>query len=79
MYTNITDVFFTSLEKTLPPVFTRTEAAKHLGGILSARTLNNIDWRGEGPEVRVRIGKKVGYERASFMQWLRQYHNNVPE
>ena len=39
-----TDIFFTNLKSALPPVFTREEAAKHLGGLLSAKTLNNIDW-----------------------------------
>lgn len=68
-----TDIFFTNLKSALPPVFTREEAARHLGGLLSAKTLNNIDYKGEGPEVRVRVGKKIGYERETFVQWLRQY------
>ena len=68
-----TYIFFTNLKSALPSVFTREEAAKHLGGLLSAKTLNNIDYMGEGPEVRVRVGKKIGYERETFVQWLRQY------
>lgn len=72
---NPAELFFTRLESSLPPVFTREEAARHMGGLLSAKTLNNIDYRGEGPEVRVRVGKKVGYERETFVQWLRQYRN----
>lgn len=70
------DVFFSKLEASLPPVFSRELAAKHLGGILTAKTLNNIDYRGEGPETRVRIGKKVGYEKETFVRWLRQYRVN---
>ena len=70
---NSTEIFFTKLESALPPVFTREEAARHLGGLLSAKTLNKIDYKGEGPEVRVRVGKKIGYERETFVQWLRQY------
>ena len=72
---NPAELFFSRLESFLPPVFTREEAARHMGGLLSAKTLNNIDYRGEGPEVRVRVGKKVGYERETFVQWLRQYRN----
>lgn len=72
---NPTEFFFSRLESSLPPVFTREEAARHMGGLLSAKTLNNIDYRGEGPEVRVRVGKKVGYERETFVHWLRQYRN----
>ena len=56
---NSTEIFFTKLESALPPVFTREEAARHLGGLLSAKTLNNIDYKGEGPEVRVRVGKRL--------------------
>jgi len=43
------------------------------GGLFHRKTLGNIDVRGEGPQVRVRIGKKVAYERDSFIQWLRDY------
>ena len=68
-----TDIFFTNLKSALPPVFTREEAAKHLGGLLSAKTLNNIDYKGEGPEVRVRVGKKIGYGSETFVRWLREY------
>lgn len=71
--TSSVETFFTSLESTLPPVFSREEAARHLGGILTAKTLNNIDCLGNGPEVRVRIGKKIGYERTNFVNWLRGY------
>lgn len=73
---NPAELFFSRLESSLPPVFTREEAARHMGGLLSAKTLNNIDYRGEGPEVRVRVGKKVGYERETFVQWLRQYRSH---
>lgn len=57
-----TDIFFTNLKSALsPPVFTRG-SNETSGGLLSAKTLNNIDYKGEG-EVRVRVGKKIGYER----------------
>ena len=65
--------FFQKLAQTLPPVFTREEAARHLGGLFRAKTLRNIDVRGEGPSLRVKIGKKVAYERDSFLDWLRHY------
>ena len=67
------EAFYAQLESALPPVFTREEASRLTGGLFKPRTLTNIDYRGSGPEVRVRIGKKVGYERDSFIQWLRQY------
>ena len=76
-HTNITslygtDRFFDALEKELPPVFTRDVASKGMGGLLTPKTMSNADALGTGPSVRVRLGKKIAYERASFMHWLRQ-------
>ncbi len=67
-----TDRFFDALEKELPPVFTRDVASKCMGGLLTPKTMSNADALGTGPSVRVRLGKKIAYERASFMHWLRQ-------
>jgi hypothetical protein len=66
-----TEQFFTSLASSLPAVFTRETASKCMGGILSAKTLTNLDVAGNGPSVRVRIGNKVAYERDNFILWLR--------
>lgn len=74
---NLNDLVFAQLEAALPPIFTREEAAKHMGGLFKAKTLNNIDSRGDGPTIRVRVGKKVAYERHSFVQWLRNYRPNL--
>jgi len=63
--------FLATLEKELPPVFTRQLAAQRTGGLISAKTLSNLDSLNRGPSVKVRVGTKVGYERSSFMQWLR--------
>lgn len=67
------EVLFSKLQRSLPPIFSRDEAAKHLGGILKAATLRNIDMQGKGPKIKTRIGRKVAYERDSFVDWLRQY------
>lgn len=64
-----------SLRDSLPAVFTRDVAAKHLGGLLSARTLANYDARGLGPCVKERIGKKVIYQRYDFLSWLESRFN----
>lgn len=64
---------FEQLEKNLPPVFSREEAARQMGGLMRAKTLSNLDAAGNGPWVKIRIRKKVCYERRSFLQWLRQY------
>ena len=64
---------FEQLERNLPPVFSREEAARQMGGLIKAKTLSNLDATGNGPWVKIRIRKKVCYERRSFLQWLRQY------
>lgn len=66
-----TDPFWVALERALPPVFSRQEAAKLLGGLITAPGLANLDSKGEGPTIRVRIGKYTGYEKISFIGWLR--------
>ena len=65
-----------SLRESLPAVFTRDVAAKHLGGLLSAKTLANYDARGIGPCVKERIGKKVIYQRDDFLGWLASRFNS---
>jgi len=65
---------FTKIGQSLPPVFTRDVAVKSLGGLIQAKTLSNIDNKGEGPTSKVRIGKKVLYEREDFIDWLKRYN-----
>ena len=65
------EIFLDQLRKELPPVFTREFASEKIGRIFSAKSMSNADALGTGPAVKVRIGKKVGYERDSFLQWLR--------
>ncbi len=60
-----------SLRDSLPAIFTREEAARQLGGLLSAKTLANYDAQGLGPKLKQRIGKKVAYERETFLEWLK--------
>ena len=63
--------FLKNLEKELPPIFSRQIAAKKSGGLISVKTLSNLDSLHKGPSVKVRIGSKIGYERTDFLQWLR--------
>ncbi len=66
------DDFFKKLEKELPPVFSRQTASNILGGLISSKTLCNLDGLGGGPEKKIRIGSKVGSEKSSFLEWLRR-------
>lgn len=68
-----TSPFFKAIEDNLPPVFSRQEASKVLGGLISPKTFANLDCSGKGPSVKIRTGSRVGYERASFMAWLRKH------
>jgi hypothetical protein len=59
----------TELERTLPPAFSRSEVARLFPGMISARRLEALDAAGEGPP-QVRMGKKVGYLRRPFLEWM---------
>ena len=59
------------MRKELTPVFTREFASEKIGRIFSAKSMSKADALGTGPAVKVRIGNKIGYERDSFIRWLR--------
>ena len=65
------EIFLEQLRKELPPVFTREFASEKIGRIFSAKSMSNADALGTGPSVKVKIGKKVGYERDSCLQGRR--------
>jgi len=57
------------LSQELPPVFARAAVSRFLPGIYEPQTLCNMESQGSGPP-STKIGKKVCYERDSFLQWL---------
>jgi hypothetical protein len=57
------------LSISLPPVISRTEVPRLLGGLISAGGLANLDSLGLGPR-RIKNGRKVGYLRGDFIAWL---------
>ena len=57
------------LHKELPPVFARQEVGRLPGGLISPAYLANLDCLKLGPK-SVRIGRKVGYFREDFLEWL---------
>lgn len=66
------DEFFRTIERALPPVVSRVEAARITGGLISAKTLSNEDSLRKGPHEKIRLGSKVGYTREAFMAYLRR-------
>ena len=57
------------LVKNLPPIISRDHIEKLLGGIISAKTLANLDSLGKGPK-RMTIGRKVAYRTEHLLEWL---------
>ncbi len=62
--------FLDGLRNLLPPIFSRETASKMTGGIFTPRTLSNFDAAGRGPKKKVKIGKRVAYEKEDFLNWL---------
>lgn len=61
---------FAKLGRAWPsPIVSRTEISKFSGGLLSPRTLANLDSLGDGPP-RGRCGRKVFYPVDSLVAWL---------
>jgi hypothetical protein len=64
------------LVPTLPPVIARDHVEKLLGGIISSKTLANLDSLGEGPK-RMRVGRKVAYRTDDLLEWLSNRTKNL--
>jgi hypothetical protein len=62
---------FAILREKLPPIFTRKHVEKLTGGLLTAVNLGKYDVLGRGPKA-FKIGRLVGYEKDSFLEWLEQ-------
>ena len=69
-----TENFINAMEQALPPIFARHSLTKLSGGLINSRTICNKMSRGEGPP-GIRIGRKVGFTRNSFISWLREDNN----
>lgn len=54
----------------LPPFIARADVERHLGGMVSGKTLSNADARGDGPEVAYAVGRKIVYSRQALLDWL---------
>lgn len=67
------ETILNNLAKSLPPIIARTEVDKITGGLLSSRTVANLDCLGKGPGGRVKFKSKVGYEKEAFLTWFAGY------
>jgi hypothetical protein len=48
----------------------RQEVRKFTGGIISEKSLANLDSQGLGPAGRLRSGRKIAYSVSSLIEWL---------
>ncbi len=64
------------LRMELPPTFSRQFVASRLGGLITAKTLSNLDAKNEGPPHKISIGRKIAYERDDFLDWLEKRLQN---
>lgn len=69
-----TEVFIEHIEKYFPAVFARSEIGVLSGGLINPRTLSNRISKGDGPPT-VKLGRKVGLCKSSFIEWLLQDGN----
>ena len=68
--THITSDLFSQLKEELPVAFGRTAVDQLLPGIISSKTLANLDSLGRGPKNRYTQGRKVFYRREEFIDFL---------
>ena len=62
---------FRNLIPKLPVFIARDHVEEILGGIISSKTLANLDSLGQGPK-RMRVGRKVVYKAEDLLDWLAQ-------
>jgi hypothetical protein len=59
-----------ALEKRLPEVFGRSAVNELMPGIITDKTLANLEYLNQGPPL-LKIGfKKVVYEKRTFLEWF---------
>lgn len=61
---------FENLARTAPEILTRQKLHDLTGGLVSVKTLANLDSEGEGILPRLRIGGKVAYPKSAAISWL---------
>lgn len=52
------------------PFVARSEVPRFSGGLLNSKTMANHDSLGTGPGGRLKIGRKVAYEKNSLIAWI---------
>jgi len=51
-------------------IVARTQIGEFTGGLLTPKTMANLDSQKKGPARQVRCGRKVGYLVSDLMDWI---------
>ena len=66
--------YFQKLAEAWPSSFVaRTQVDVFSGGLLNPRTLANRDSEGTGPKVKIKMGRKIAYDKESLIEWMRAH------
>ena len=66
------DQLFENLSRTAPEILTRQKLYELTGGLISVKTLANLDSDGAGISPRLRIGQKVAYPKQAAIDFLKK-------
>jgi len=61
------------LESSLPMLFPRSRISELTNGIISYRTMVNLDYKRLGPPI-VRVGRKICYSKKDFIAWAVKFY-----
>ena len=53
-----------------PYIIARQQVPQLTSGLISSQYLANLDCRGLGPNRRIKLGRRVGYECQALVLWL---------
>lgn len=62
---------FDNLRSKAPEIITRKKLQELTGGLVSEKTLANLDSDGSGIQPRMRIGGKICYPKDAAVTWLK--------
>lgn len=69
-------VVLDAIAKGLPEFFPRAAVTKLTNGLLSSKTLTNLNHHKQGPTPHY-VGRKAVYMRDEFMEWLTDYYGGM--
>jgi hypothetical protein len=61
---------FKEIFQNCPNLIWRLEVPKIFGKLINGKTMANLDSLGKGPDGRIRIGRKIAYEKTKLIKWL---------